>query len=166
MIASNDFESELHHTPLGTTDVIVCHLQSFLVMIGPILFRQPSKNKEDGFFHPILDCVNVFPFQMVNSEAPPFSMFCVGEKIEDMLFEVNFFAVNIQWCLKWTEVIEVAEHLRKSQLAIVGKTCIDRIINDLIRLACWATCAWICVALLALRLRCIMRSIKAQHIAQ
>ncbi len=28
-------------------------------------------------------------------EAPPFSTFCVGEKIEDVLFEVIFFAVNI-----------------------------------------------------------------------
>ncbi len=64
-------------------------------MIGPILFRQPSKNEEDGFFHPILDCVNVFPFQMDNSEAPPSSTFRVGEKIEDVLFEVNFFAINI-----------------------------------------------------------------------
>ena len=65
----------------------------------------------------------------------------------------------------WTEVIEVLEHLRKSQLAIVGKTCIDRIINDLVRLACWATCAQVCEALLALRRRSIMRSIKAYDFA-
>ena len=165
MIASNDFEREHHHTPLGTTDVIASNLQSFLVLSRPILFRQPSKNEEDGFFHPILDCVNEFPFQMVNSEAPPFSTFLIGEKIEDVLFEVKFLAINIQWCLEWTEVIEVLEHLRKSQLAIVGKTCIDRIINDLVRLACWATCAQVCEALLALRRRSIMRSIKAYDFA-
>ena len=43
------------------------HMQSSLVMSRPILFRQPSKNKEDGFLHPTLDCINVFPFHMVNS---------------------------------------------------------------------------------------------------
>ena len=100
------------------------------------------------------------------SDTPPFSTFVVGEKIEDVLIEVKFLALNIQWCLEWTEVIEVLEHLRKSQLAIVGKTCIDGIINDLVRRACWATCPWICVALLALRFWYIMPSIKAQHIAQ
>ena len=61
--------------------------------------------------------------------------------------------------------IEVAEHLRKSQLAIVGKTCIDCIINDLVRLACWATCARVCVALLALSFWRIICRINAQHIA-
>ena len=49
------------------------HMQSSLVMSRPILFRQPSKNKEDGFLHPTLDCINVFPFHMVNSEVPSLS---------------------------------------------------------------------------------------------
>jgi len=49
------------------------HMQSSLVLSRPILFRQPSKNKEDGFLHSTLDCINVFPFHMVNSEAPPLS---------------------------------------------------------------------------------------------
>jgi len=62
------------------------HLQSFLVLIRQILFRQPPKYKHNGFFHPTLDCVNVFLFQMVYSDAPPFSIFVVGEKIEDVLF--------------------------------------------------------------------------------
>ena len=95
MIASNDFERELHHLPLGIKDVFACHLQSFLVLIGPILFWQPSKKKEDGFFHPIVDCINVFPFQMINSEVPPFSTFRVGEKIEEVLFEIKIFAINM-----------------------------------------------------------------------
>jgi hypothetical protein len=95
---------------------------------------------------------------MVNSKVPPFSMFRVGEKIEDVLFEVKFFTLM-------TEVIEVAEHLPKSQLAIVRKTIINCVINDLVRLACWATCARVCEALLALRRRCIMHSIKAHDFA-
>ena len=95
MITSNYLEFEVHHSPLRTTDVIASHLQSFLVLIRPILFRQPPKNKNDGFLHPTIDCVNVFPFQMVNSDAPPFSTFLVGEKIEDVLFEVKSFAINI-----------------------------------------------------------------------
>ena len=131
----------------------------------PILFRQPPKYEDNDFLHSTLDCVNVFPFQMVNSEAPPFSTFCVGEKMEEVLFKVNFFAINMLWCLEWTEIIEVAEHLRKSQLAIVGKTSINCIINDLIRLACWATCVRVCVALLALSFWRIICHIKAQHIA-
>ncbi len=95
MITSNYLEFELHHSPLGTKDVIASHLQSFLVLIRPILFRQPPKNKNDGLLHPTIDCVNVFPFQMVNSDASPFSTFCVGEKIENVLFEVKSFAINI-----------------------------------------------------------------------
>ena len=67
MIASNDFERELHHTLPGTKDVFACHLQSFLVLNRPILFRQPPKYEDNGFLHSTLDCVNVFPFQMVNS---------------------------------------------------------------------------------------------------
>ena len=41
----------------------------------------------------------------------------------------------------------------KSQLAILRKTCIDCIINNLVCLAWWATCAQICVALGALSCR-------------
>ena len=100
MIASNDFERELHHTLLGTKDVFACQPQSIPVLTRPILFRQPPKHKHNGFFHPILDGVNVFPFQMINSEAPPFSTLRVSEKTEDVLFEVKSLAVNIQWRLE------------------------------------------------------------------
>ena len=31
--------------------------------------------------------------------TPPFSTFRVGEKIEDVLFEVKFLALNKQWCV-------------------------------------------------------------------
>ena len=88
-------ELELYHSPLRMKDVIASHLQSFLVLSRPILLRQPPKNKNNGFLHSTIDCVNVFPFQMVDSEAPPFSTFCGGEKIEEMLFEVKLFAINI-----------------------------------------------------------------------
>jgi hypothetical protein len=87
VITSNNFELELHHPP-HIKDVIESHLQSFLVLIRPILFRQPLKNKEDDFLHPIIDCVNVFLFQMVNTDVPPFSTFHDGEKIEDFLIEI------------------------------------------------------------------------------
>ena len=80
----------------------------------PILFRKHSKNKNDGFLHPTIDdCVNVFSVQMVNSEAPPFSTFHNGEKIEKVFFEVKNFATYIKWGLEWTEVIQVAKHLHK-----------------------------------------------------
>jgi hypothetical protein len=90
MITSNESKRELHHSPLGTKDVI-----AFLVLSRPILFRQPSKNEEDGLLHPTLDCVNVFPFQMINSEAPPCSTFRIGEKNEEVLFRVKIFAINM-----------------------------------------------------------------------
>jgi len=95
MFANNDFECKLHHTLLGTKDVFACHLQSFLVLSRPILFRQPPKYEDNGFLHLILDCINVYPFQMDYRDTPPFSTFHIGEKIEDVLFEVNFFAINI-----------------------------------------------------------------------
>ena len=63
------------------------------MLTQPILYRQPPKHKHNGFFHPILDGVNVFPFQMINSEASPFST--LSEKTEDVLFEVKSLAVNI-----------------------------------------------------------------------
>jgi hypothetical protein len=103
---------------------------------------------------------------MVTSDVQPFSTFLAGEKIEDMLFKVNFVAINIKGCLEWTEVIKVAIHLRKSQLAIVRKTCIDYIKNDLVCLACWTTCAQISVALVALTIRWIVPHIKVRHIAK
>ena len=65
------------------------------MLIRPILFRQLPQNKIDGFLHPIIDCVNVFPFQTVNSDAPLFSVLRIGEKIENVLFEVKSFAINI-----------------------------------------------------------------------
>ncbi len=63
------------------------------MLTRPILYRQPPKHKHNGFFHPILDGVNVFPFQMINSEAPPFST--LSEKTEDVLFEVKSLPINI-----------------------------------------------------------------------
>jgi hypothetical protein len=90
-------------------------------MIGPILFRQPSKNKEDGFFHPILDCVNVFSFQMVNSEAPPFSTFRIGEKIEDVLFEVKLLQLTYNGALNGQRSLKLQNICAKVSLQSSGR---------------------------------------------
>ena len=91
------------------------------MLIRPILFRQPFKYEHNGFFHPTPDCVNVFPFQMVYSDTPPFSTFRVGEKIEDVLFEVKFHALDIHGALNGQRSSELSNICTKVSLQSSGR---------------------------------------------
>jgi hypothetical protein len=121
MITSNNFQRELHCSPLVTKSVIASHLQSFLMLSRPILFRQPPKYEEDGSLHPTLDCVNVFLFQMVTSDAQPFSTFFFSEKIEDMLFEVKKLPLRYKGALNGQRSLKFQNNCAKVSLQLSGR---------------------------------------------